>query len=128
MPDAEKLAAVREALPALGAGIYLNTGSAGPIPLESAAAIDELSNWELRTGRAHPDYFETFLERMGEARAGIAAILAADVDSIAITHSTTDGMNIATWAIDWRPGDRAVTTTHEHAGGLGALVAVRDRF
>jgi L-cysteine/cystine lyase len=128
MPDAEKLAAVREALPSLGAGIYLNTGSSGPIPVESAAAMEELSNWELRTGRAHPDYFETFLERMAEARAGIAAILAADVDSVAITHSTTDGMNIAEWAIDWTPGDRVVTTNHEHAGGLGALVAVRDRF
>ena len=128
MPDAEKLAAVREALPSLGAGIYLNTGSAGPIPVESAAAVEELSNWELRTGRAHPDYFETFLERMAEARAGVAAILAADVDSVALTHATTDGMNIATWAIDWRAGDRAVTTTHEHPGALGPLVAIRDRL
>jgi L-cysteine/cystine lyase len=128
MPDAEKLAAVREALPALGAGVYLNTGSSGPIPVEAAAAAEELSNWELRTGRAHPDYFDTFLERMGEARAGIAAIIAADVDSIAITHATTDGMNLATWAVEWQSGDRAVTTSHEHAGGLGPLVAVRDRF
>jgi L-cysteine/cystine lyase len=128
MPDAEKLAAVREALPALGAGIYLNTGSAGPIPVESAAAAEEVSTWELRTGRAHPDYFEIFLERMAEARAGIAAIIGADTDSIAITHATTDGMNLATWAIDWRPGDRAVTTGQEHAGGLGPLVTIRDRF
>ena len=128
MPDAEKLAAVREALPALGAGIYLNTGSVGPIPVESAAAVEEVAGWELRTGRAHPDYFEIFLERMAEARAGIAAIIGADVDSIAITHATTDGMNIATWAVDWRSGDRAVTTNHEHAGGLGPLVAIRDRF
>ncbi len=128
LPDAEKLAAVRAALPSLGAGIYLNTGSAGPIPAESAAAVDEMSNWELRTGRASAAYFELFLERMGEARAGLAAILGADVDSVALTHATTDGMNIATWAIDWRPGDRAVTTTHEHAGALGPLVAARDRF
>ncbi len=128
MPDAEKLAAVREALPALGAGIYLNTGSAGPIPVESAAAADEVAGWELRTGRAHPDYFGIFLERMAEARAGIAAIIGADVDSIAMTHATTDGMNLATWAVDWRPGDGAVTTDQEHAGGLGPLVAIRDRF
>jgi L-cysteine/cystine lyase len=128
MPDAEKLAAVREALPSLGAGIYLNTGSAGPIPVEVAAAVEELSGWELRTGRAHADYFETFLERMAEARAGIAAIVGADVGSVALTHATTDGMNAAIWAVDWRPGDRAVTTSHEHAGALGPLVAVRDRF
>ena len=128
MPDAEKLAAVRAALPSLGAGIYLNTGSAGPIPAESAAAVEEMTSWELRTGRASADYFDLFLERMAEARAGVAAILGADVDSVALNHATTDGMNVATWAIDWRPGDRAVTTNHEHAGALGPLVAARDRF
>jgi selenocysteine lyase/cysteine desulfurase len=128
MPDAEKVAAVREALPAVGAGIYLNTGSAGPLPAETAAAMADLEGWELRTGRATAEFFEDFLERLAEARAGVAAVLAADVDGVGITHATTEGMNIATWAVDWRPGDRIVTTTHEHAGGLGPLVAARDRF
>ena len=128
MPDAEKLAAVRAALPSLGAGIYLNTGSAGPIPAESAAAVEELTAYELRTGRAHPDYFDGYLERMAEARAGVAAIIGADVDSIAINHATTDGMNVAALAVDWKRDDRIVTTPHEHAGALGPLIGVRDRF
>jgi L-cysteine/cystine lyase len=128
MPDAEKLAAVRDALPALGAGIYLNTGLAGPLPAETAAAMDELASWQVRTGRAHQDAYPALVDRMAEARAGIAAILAADVDSIALTRATTEGMNIAAWSIDWRPGDRIVTTNQEHAGCLGPLIAVRDRF
>jgi L-cysteine/cystine lyase len=128
MPDAEKVAAVRQALPAVGAGIYLNTGSAGPIPAETAAAMAELEGWEVRTGRASAEFFEDFLERLAESRAGVAAVLAGDVDSIAITHSTTEGMNIATWSVDWKPGDRAVTTTNEHAGGLGPLVAAKRRW
>jgi L-cysteine/cystine lyase len=128
MPDEEKLAAVREALPAVGAGIYLNTGSLGPIPAESAAAVQEYEAHDLRVGRAHPDDMEAGFERMAEARASVAAILGADVGSVALNHATTDGMNTATWAVDWRAGDRAVTTRHEHAGGLGPLVAIRDRF
>jgi L-cysteine/cystine lyase len=128
MPDEEKLAAVREALPAVGAGIYLNTGSLGPIPAESAAAVQEYEAHDLRVGRAHPDDMEAGFERMAEARAGVAAILGADAGSVALNHATTDGMNTATWAVDWRAGDRAVTTRHEHAGGLGPLVAIRDRF
>ena len=32
-------------------------------------------------------------------------------------------MNTGTWAVDWQPGDVAVTTTHENAGGLGPLYA-----
>jgi L-cysteine/cystine lyase len=128
MPDAEKLAAVRAALPALGAGIYLNTGLAGPLPAEAAAAMDELAGWQVRTGRAHPDDYPALLDRLGEARAGIAAILATDVGSIALTRATTEGLNIAAWSIDWQPGDRIVTTSQEHAGCLGPLIAVRDRF
>lgn len=127
LPDAEKLAAVRSSLPALEAGIYLNTGAVGPLPTEVAAAMAELETYELRTGRAHDDYFEETLERMAEARAAVAAVLTTDVDAIALTHSTTDGMNLAALAVEWRPGDRALTTGHEHAGALGPLYALRAR-
>jgi L-cysteine/cystine lyase len=37
-------------------------------------------------------------------------------------------MNVASWAVDWRAGDRAVTTSLEHAGALGPLWAVRERM
>ena len=57
MPDPEKLAAVREALPALSAGIYLNTGSVGPMPAETAAAMADIATYERDVGRAHPDDF-----------------------------------------------------------------------
>ena len=127
-PDADRLAAVRAALPALEAGIYLNTGSVGPLPAETAAAMNEIAAYELTTGRAHPDYWEETLQRLAEARAAVAAVLVADVADIALTHSTTDGMNIGAWSIDWKPGDRAVTTSLEHPGGTGALLNLRDRL
>ncbi|HLO35718.1 MAG TPA: aminotransferase class V-fold PLP-dependent enzyme [Candidatus Deferrimicrobium sp.] len=121
LPDDEKLAAVREALPALGAGIYLNTGSVGPLPAETAAAMAELVDYELGIGRSHPDYWEAFLERMAEARASMAAVIGADVDEIALVHSTSQAMNAAVWSVDLAPGDRIVTTQAEHPGGLGPV-------
>lgn len=127
-PDAGRLTVVRAALPALEAGIYLNTGSVGPLPAETAAAMDEVSAYELTTGRAHPDYWIDTLQRMAEARAAVAAVLVADSADVALTHSTTDGMNIGAWSIDWRTGDRAVTTRLEHPGGTGALYHLRDRL
>ena len=57
LPDPEKLAAVREAIPALAAGIYLNTGSVGPLPAETAAAMADMAAYERDVGRAHADYF-----------------------------------------------------------------------
>ena len=128
MPDDEKLAAVRAALPAVDAGIYLNAGSVGPLPAETAKAMTDLEAWELRTGRGHIDYFAEFLARMDEARGAAAAVLGTDVDAVALNHSTTDGMNQAIGAVDWRPGDRAVSTRLEHAGGVGPLHALHARL
>ena len=128
MPDPQKVAAIRELLPATGAGIYLNAGTSGPLPVDSVRAMDELSARELAVGRASPDEFPLVLERQGELRASIAAILVADPDDIAITHSTTDGMNQAVNALPWTAGDRVITSRHEHPGGLGPLLALRERL
>ena len=128
MPEPAKIAAIRDLLPATAAGIYLNAGTAGPLPAEVRRAMDAETDRELAIGRAHADLWPDTLERMAEARASVAAALVADPDDIALTHSTTDGMNLAIQSLPWRPGDRAVTTTREHAGGLGPLFALRDRL
>jgi len=127
LPDAEKSAAIRAAIPALSAGIYLNTGSAGPLPAETAAAMDEVAARERDVGRGHADAFEETLVRMAEARAGVAAVLGTDVRAVSLTHSTTDAMNAGTLALDWRSGGRIVTTTGEHLGGIGPVYALRER-
>jgi len=127
--DSDKLAELRLALPALSAGIYLNAGTCGPLPAETAAAMAEIAAWELRIGRASPDTYFDVLQRMEEARASIAAIIAADTRDLALTHSVSEAMNIASWGIDWRPGERAVTTrAFEHAGALSGLYTIRDRL
>jgi L-cysteine/cystine lyase len=128
MSDVDKLAAVRAALPSLSAAIQLNTGSAGPMPAEVAAAMTELEVYERDFGRAQAEYWEDSKQRMDEARAAVAAVLGGELDEVAITHATTDGMNLGTWAVDWRAGGRAVTTCHEHPGGVGPLYIVADRF
>ena len=127
LPDDEKIPALREALPSTAAGIYLNTGAAGPLPRETARAMAEAEAWELRTGRADINFYRDTLERRAEARAAIASVVGTDPGHVALTHATTDGMNVAAWAVDWKPGDRIVTTSLEHAGGLGPLWAVRER-
>lgn len=123
-----KLAAVRAALPALASGIHLNTGSVGPIPAEVTAAMAEIEAYEREVGRGHVDYYLASVERQAEARAAVAALIGGDLDEIGLAHSTTDAMNVVAWGLRWRAGERAVTTTQEHAGGLGPLYALRDRL
>lgn len=127
MPDDEKVAAIRQQLPATSAGIYLNAGTCGPLPAETQRAMDEQAASELAVGRAKIDQFLAFADRALEVRATVAAALVADPGDIALTHSTTDGINLVLSSLGWRPGDRVVTTNHEHPGVLGPLQAARDR-
>jgi L-cysteine/cystine lyase len=129
-PDPQEQARVEQAraqLPALESSIYLNAGTAGPIPAESDDAMRRLQDFELRYGRAGADAYEDLVARIGECRAVVAAVLHASPPSVALTRSTTDGLNAAIWSIDWQPGDEAVTTTIEHVGLLAPLAALAAR-
>jgi L-cysteine/cystine lyase len=128
MADPEKVAAIRDGLPATGAGIYLNAGTAGPTPAEVHRAMEEQAARELAVGRGSIPEYAIVLDRMAELRATIASVLVADPDDIGLTHSTTDGINQAVNALVWQPGDRVISTRHEHPGGLGPLLSLRERL
>ena len=80
--DQEKVARLRELIPATSAGIYLDTAYRGPLPAETAAAMRDADEWELRVGRATEGRDEDFAQRREEARAVIAALIGADPDEI----------------------------------------------
>lgn len=121
------LSAVRSELPAVLTSTYLNTGSYGPLSRAAATAIEEESRQQLEIGR---------LASMGESgqsvgaslRAGFARVFGCESDEVALTHHTTDGMNIATWGVQYRPQDEIVTNSWEHPGGLLPVFAAARRF
>src|SRR4029079_8028356 len=80
MSDADKLAAVRAALPSLSSAIQLNTGSVGPMPAQAAAAMAQLAEYERDFGRAQLEYWDESRQRIDEARAGVAAVLGGELD------------------------------------------------
>jgi L-cysteine/cystine lyase len=61
-------------------------------------------------------------------RAALAGLLGCGESEVALTHNTTEGMNLATLGVNWQPGDEAVTTDVEHPGALFPLYAARERF
>jgi selenocysteine lyase/cysteine desulfurase len=83
--DEQKVARLRELIPATSAGIYLDTAYRGPLPAETAAAMRDADDWELRVGRATEGREEDFTQRREEARAVIAAVIGADPDDIRFT-------------------------------------------
>jgi L-cysteine/cystine lyase len=125
--DSAKLNQIRNQLPAVQRSAYLNTGSCGPLPIVAAEAMAELAQRELAIGRADISDFIAFLETMTQTRTALGKLFNVDPSTIALTHHTTEGMNIITWGLDWQPGDEVVTTTIEHPGGLYPLYMVRAR-
>jgi L-cysteine/cystine lyase len=126
--DEEKVARLRDMLPATGAGIYLDTAYRGPLPAETAAAMREADDWELRVGRAAEGRAEDTAQRRGEARAVLAALVGADPTDICLTTGDEQALTISAWTPDWQRGDRALTLATASGGLLAGLQGVRARF
>lgn len=128
MPDLTHSQRIRQAMPATTSHIYLNTGTFGPLPTCVVRAIQERIQDEWQNGRLGTTVFESMLTIYGNARDSVARLLNADVDEIALTDSTGDGLNIISYGLNWREGDEVITTNHEHISLLAPLYQLRDRY
>ncbi len=126
--DQQKIAAIRDELPVVQAMSFLNTGTNGPIPRRSHDALVEQAQTELTEGRVGLATFMRLFENMNQARAQMATILGCDPLEIALTHNTTEGMNIALMGLDWQKGDELITSTLEHPGGLHPAYLIKQRY
>ncbi len=122
------IATVRREAPATQANAYLNAGTNGPLSRYAAEAIAAANQNQLADGRIGPGIYEKSLAISTELRSAFARLLGADDDEIALTHHTTDGMNIAVWGQKYREMDEIVTTSLEHPGGLVPVLVAAKRF
>ena len=90
--EAAKVAELRAAIPATTAGIYLNAGSNGPLPREVDAAMRQVQEQELATGRGSEHVMDDVETRIDELRGVFASVLATDLDLVAVSHSTTEAV------------------------------------
>jgi selenocysteine lyase/cysteine desulfurase len=88
--DADRVRVLREVLTATGAGIYLATHVAGPLPAETMAAVHESDDLELRIGRVGPDRAEDLEQRGWEARAAVSAAIKAPFERVILAHGTAE--------------------------------------
>ena len=107
----------------LGRCAYLNTGSFGPLPRATVAAMQAVQRRELEEGRSSRAYFQHVLDEREVLRAELAGLLGTHSERIALTSSTTEGCNIVLRGLGIGPGDEVVTTDSEHPGLFGGLVA-----
>ena len=106
---------------------YLNAGTEGPLPSRAAEAVHARIDMELERGRCGHEYFEELLDLASRLRGGYAGVLGCDETEVALTGSTTDGVNTVLSGLDLRPGDEVVTSDEEHPGLLAPLGRARRR-
>jgi selenocysteine lyase/cysteine desulfurase len=125
--DAQKLAALRAAIPAVSAGIYLDAAAAGPLPAETAAALREADEWELRVGRGGLDREAELEQREAEAKAVISALIPdSDPDDIVLTGGPIDAVVRIARASNGYPGVGAIVVKGCIPGAHLAVFGARE--
>ncbi len=118
VPDPDEF---RAQFPVFQRTSYLNAGTEGPLPRQAAGAVRDRVDYELRQGRCGQAYMTSVRELADQSRAGYARVLGAEAADVALTGSTTDGVNTVLSGLDLRPGDEILTSDEEHPGLLAPL-------
>jgi selenocysteine lyase/cysteine desulfurase len=121
-------AAFRAQFPVLERYRYLNAGTEGPVPKVAIDAVRAQLDADLGEGRIGTPYIEALLALAAAARAGYARAMGAPVETVALTESTTSGINTVLSGLRFGAGDEIVTSDQEHPGLLAPLrrLAARD--
>ncbi len=97
------------------------------MPRRAAQAVNAQIELELTQGRGGKTHFEAVLALAGRLRQGYASVLHADPADVALTGSTTDGVNTVISGLDLRAGDEVLTSDEEHPGVLAPLGRAREQ-
>ncbi len=109
---------LRETMPALESGHYLNWGAGGPSPRRVVEAAElALEHHEYDAPTAEGQYPAAF-DAYDEAREAIAGLIGASPAAVALTESTTDAINRVVGALEWSGDDVVVRTDLEHSAGI----------
>ncbi|MCY3598032.1 MAG: aminotransferase class V-fold PLP-dependent enzyme [Rhodospirillales bacterium] len=121
------VAEIREQIPGLRFGVYLNTGGVGQAPASVSQAVT--AGYQLMAdGRLNPiDWYEAMVKAASEIPAKVADFFGADSTEIALTMSTGDGFGMVLGGLRWEPGDEVLITSEEHPVPLQAVQGLADR-
>ncbi len=123
----EKITRIRADMPVTENMVYLNTGTSGPLSKHTLAVLTNENTRALTEGRADMTSYKRLHTAKVELRQAFAALTGASPAEIALTHHTTNGMNIVSHGLNLQPGEEVVTTTLEHEGGLLPLYVLKQR-
>ena len=127
MSHADAVERARRELSVTREKLFFNTGWSGPSPERVLEEQKRVLQWLSTEGVSHHVY-KKLKSNLDTLRSRLALLVGADTGEIAITRSTTEAINIVLAGIEWRAGDKIVTTNIEHGAGLVPAYVLRDRY
>ena len=103
---------------------HLNTAGLGAI---SRRVRERRARAELDIAR-DPALGQTGAAALDDARSRVAALINGNADDIAITRSTTEGLNLFAFGLDFRAGDEVILGSEEHNAALAPYRALERRI
>ncbi|MBT3328040.1 MAG: aminotransferase class V-fold PLP-dependent enzyme [Gemmatimonadales bacterium] len=117
----------RAEIPASTESAYFQTGGIGPASRRAIAEVAQRLEYQNR-GPADPRYSPSMAEIEPNLRAYLSAAFGVGPDGVALTHSTSEGISIAAWSLNWERGDEVVLSNQEHPANVVPWYVLRDRF
>ena len=102
---------------------FMNNGTEGPVP----RVVVEANEKFFREIAENPSN-NYRREEVDVVRGVVAKFVNADPGEIALTRSTTEGMNLFTHGLEWKAGDEVLYCDHEHGGGIGPYTTLAKRI
>ena len=102
---------------------FMNNGTYGPSP---RVVLEANTRYTRELAEDPTNNYRS--EERDQVRERMAAFIGVSPDDVALTRSTSEGMNIFTRGLDWKAGDEVVFNTHEHGGGIRPLQHVEARY
>lgn len=112
--SADQVQAARAQFPITRHRVYLDTANTGSPPL---CVTQTLAAYFARQQDDGGDK-KGAVAAVETTRGKAAALLECDADEIAFVKNTSEGLNIAAQAIDWRDGDNVVIPSREHPNNV----------
>ncbi|MFC7078126.1 aminotransferase class V-fold PLP-dependent enzyme [Haloarcula halophila] len=108
---------LRADIPGLQRGVYMNYGAHGPSPRYVVSAAREFFASHEYAAFVEDDPYRTAFDAFDDVRARVASFVGAEPDEIALTESTTAGINAVADSLGLNAGDVVVRTDLEHPAG-----------
>lgn len=126
-PLEDWIARARSQLPVTKESTYFQTGAYGPSPQPVIDEIAERLAFQNR-GPADPRFNNPMGEIEPDLRSYLAETFHVGPTGVALTHSTSEGISIAAWSLNWAKGDEVIISNQEHPSNIIPWYLLRDRY